>query len=768
MIKELTPAQVIFDFPKLDINKGLEEGKETYIPNMQNIYEEISRMFNIKKEGYNLYIVDSLSKEKLGVIINYLEEKIKLRHAPKDILYVTYEEEREPAPLFVGNGRGKEVQDMVNKIKDIYREKLFDFYNSSSDIDKENIIEELQHSRNSSMETLEDLAEKQGFSIKTTSSGVAFIPLKENEMAMTEKEYDELKNEEKDGIIEKASKLKEEAKNILDKLKVIEIDAVEKLKKILITNLSKETEEIKKEFKNLFSDEEEVIEYIQLMCNFIEESSVDVYNMNYEEEEEELGIIFDKYNVNVLVDNKNNTVPRIIYEEDPNLQNLIGEIEYEAHKGTYVTDMTLIKAGSILKANEGFLIIDANSLLNNPGSYQAIRKILSTGKLNFDYNRGYLELLTLNTLRTKPIEVTTKIILIGDYKLYDLLYSYDEEFKRIFKLNVEYDPVINYANSANKLSSYVLKVAENNELLPVEEGAIVEIAKHLAKKSGSKKKVVFDELEIEKLLLLANDAALNKNQVSITQDNVLDFCTKKGIEEREILEMYKDKKINININSHIVGSINGLSVIDTGYYMFGKPIRITCICTKGDGKVIDFQKENNLSGHIHEKSINILTSLLSMFIDSYCKIPVDFNLSFEQTYGKVEGDSASVAEVLCMLSALSKVPINQSIAVTGSINQFGDIQPIGGGSEKIEGFYNVCEELGDCIGKGVLIPSTNIDELILPPKIEEAIKKGDFKIYCMDSIYDAIDVMMLENKIDINDLTRKIKEQMDLFSDKKQ
>lgn len=767
MIKELTPAQVIFNFDKLNINKGLEESSQNYIPNMQNIYEEIDKALSIEKEGYNLYIIDNLSKEKLNAIVDFVEEKIKQRPAPKDILYVTYEEEREPMPLIVSNGIGKDVEETINNIKDIYKEKIFDFYNSSSDIEKENILEELQKERSSYMEQLSDLSQKQGFNIKTTSAGVAFIPLKEDEKAMTEKEYEELKNEEKDGLLVKANKLKVEAKNILEKLKDLEMDAIDKLQKILLTSLEEEVRDIKNEVQGLFSGEENVIEYIQLMCDFIEKSCSEIYTINYEDDEEELNLIFEKFNVNLLVDNKENKAPKVIYEEDPTMQNLIGEIEYEAHKGTYTTDISLVRAGSILKANEGCLIIDANSLLNSVGSYQGLRKVLSTGKLNFDYNKSYLELLTLNTLRSKAIETNTKIILIGNYKLYDLLYSYDDDFKNIFKLSVEYDPMLNDKNSALKLAEYVLKVVSKNKLLPIEEDAIGEIARLLSKKAGNKNKFIFDEMEIEKLLLVANNRAVVQRKTYIAKENILNICEKKCTEEKEILELYKDKKININIDSHIVGSINGLSVLDTGYDSFGKPIRITCVCTKGDGKVVDFQKENSLSGHIHEKSISILTSLFNKVIDSYSKVPVDFNLSFEQTYGKVEGDSASVAEVICMLSALSKLEINQSIAVTGSVNQFGEIQPIGGVCEKIEGFFNVCKVLGDVKGKGVLIPASNIDEVILSPEVEEEIEKGNFKIYYMDSIYDAIDIMILENKMDFKQLISKMKKEIELFSNKK-
>ena len=234
-----------------------------------------------------------------------------------------------------------------------------------------------------------------------------------------------------------------------------------------------------------------------------------------------------------------------------------------------------------------------------------------------------------------------------------------------------------------------------------------------------------------------------------------------------MLDYYLDRKINIDVTSKISGSINGLSVIDTGRESFGKPIRITCLCSKGSGKLLDFQKENNLSGPIHEKSISILSSLFNSFIDSYSKLPVDFNLSFEQIYGKLEGDSASVAEIVCMISALSRIGVRQNIAVTGSVNQFGDVQPIGGVNEKIEGFFNICNTLDTIENKGVLIPSANVDDVVLNEEVENAIKQGKFKLYSMDTIYDAIEVLMCDKKTKVGDVLKKIKIELKLYENNK-
>lgn len=770
MVKELTPAQVVFNFEKIDIAKGLKGNSQDYIPNMDSIYDSIDQSLSIRREGYNLYIIDNFSKEKLNEIIKCVSRKLTEKNKPKDILYVTYEEKREPKAMFLSNGMGQRFKECIDKLKKEYQEKIFDFYNSSLSSEKDNIIDGLAQKRNQYMDELTEMAEKAGFNLKTTMSGFAFIPLKENETAMTEKEYDELKSEKKVDIADKAAELKAEAQKVLEKLKELELAAKCKLKEILKKTLSDEMKDIKNSIKNKLENEQQAVFYIDKLCDFTEKSLVDNYSISYESDVEEIEYILSKYNVNLLVDNSSNKSPLVIYEENPTVQNLIGDIEYETDKGAYITDISLIKAGDILRANEGCLILNANSVANTAGSYQQLRKFLFSGKVNFDYNKSNLELLTLNTIKPEPIKADVKVILIGDFTLYNLFYSYDDEFKKIFKLTSEYNPIVSLnsrGNDNSALVSYIMKLITDNNLLPIEEEALVEVARILSRKAECRNKIILDEMEIDKMLFISNDKAVKEGRKSICRKNIVDIYNKKSLLQQEMLDYYLDRKINIDVTSKISGSINGLSVIDTGRESFGKPIRITCLCSKGSGKLVDFQKENNLSGPIHEKSISILSSLFNSFIDPYSKLPVDFNLSFEQIYGKLEGDSASVAEIVCMISALSRIGVRQNIAVTGSVNQFGDVQPIGGVNEKIEGFFNICNTLDTIENKGVLIPSANVDDVVLNEEVENAIKQGKFKLYSMDTIYDAIEVLMCDKKTKVGDVLKKIKIELKLYENNK-
>lgn len=764
MKKELTPKEILF---KLSIQNSEELKNTEGIPEFNEAYKRISRALSIDKEGYNLYLIDSFSKDKLKELISYIEEEYKELNSPKDICYVTLGDEKRPEPIFVSNGKGSKLKETVENIKNSYLEIIDDFYRESTDDEKDFLVEEIQGRRNECITELMEAAKKDGFEVKASAKGFAFIPLN-GEEAMTEKEYEDLDDDKKEIIVENAGKLKKRAEVILEELKNIEMKSMKKLKKIYTKFLINNMEEYKDEALIEFITDDDSYEYLEKFFTSIEENIVECYTMNLEDDENEIYELFGKYDVKVLVDNSKNFSPPVIFEEDPNLNNLIGLIEYENHNGVYTTDISLISAGSILKANEGCLILRLNSLVANPSSYYYLKKILISNRVSFDNNKNYMEFINLSGLKPKSIPIKVKVIIIGDYESYDILYNSDEDFKKLFPLRAEFSPIIDMTDDVIKIiSNDINNKIRKEEMLKVTDNGMVEIFKFLCRKAGSKNKLFVDKYVIEKLLLLSNHYAVEDNKNMITEDEIIKAAYEEEAIMREIMKMYNEKKILISVTGERVGAINGLAVLDTGYYTFGKPMRITCVAYKGTGRIIDIQKESNLSGKIHEKSVNILKGLLTNILNPYEDIPVDFHLSFEQTYGLVEGDSASIAEIISILSALGKRPIKQNIAVTGSVNQFGEVQAIGGVNEKIEGFYNVCEIIDSIKGKGVLIPSANSDEIVLIPPVEKAIEEGDFHIYTMENLNDAIEVLILKEGEVVEDFYNGISKELDKYKGKK-
>ncbi|SHI38814.1 lon-related putative ATP-dependent protease [Clostridium cavendishii DSM 21758] len=762
MKRELTPQEIVYNenFTFQMTNNGFRD----LIPEYLEIYKSIETALNINKEGFNVYLIDSFSKEKLDNIMSYIDELLKKREKPKDICYVTLEDQRYPKAIFLNNGDGELFKDRLEGIKNFYFDKIFLFYNSSSNKEKETIIDEVQRKRNDYIGSLIKQAKDEGFDLKATTSGFAFIPLKEGE-AMTEKEYDDLEELSKEDIVDKAGKLKEGAEDVLEQLKDIELSSIEKLKEILKAYLTDESMEIKEDIKLEFKQDEDAYNYLIKVCELIEKELVDNYTMNFEDDEDKVNDVIAKFMANVIVDNSKYDHPRVIFEEDPTVNNLIGNIEYENHNGVYSTDVSLITGGSLLNANEGSLIIRMTSLLNNPGSYYYLRKTLMNNKVSYDYNRGYLEFLSLNGLKPMPISVNVKVIIIGDYETYDALYSLDEDFKKLFRIKTEFNSCVDITDN-NKicLINFIENIIKENKILDITNEGINEIGKYFSRKAGSRNKILLDLSELNKILVLSDNKAKENGKSKIDAFDVIEVSYKSELIEKEYIKMYKEKKVIVNVRDRIVGCINGLSVIDTGYFSFGKPLRLTCVCLKGTGRIVDVHKESNLSGNIHDKSINILRGLLNKFLNIYERVPVDFNVSFEQIYGKLEGDSASVAEIMVMLSALSKVPIRQNIAVTGSLNQFGEVQPIGGVNDKIEGFFKVCQAVDTINSKGVLIPESNKDELVLTPEVEEAVKKGVFHIYTMKDINDAIEILMLDQSISLEDLVIAMQNELSKYN----
>lgn len=763
MKRELTPSEIKF---KISVTDNEDKEGTKGISEFNNAYRKIERALSIDKEGYNLYLIDTFSRDKLNELIKFVEEKYKDLEAPRDICYVTLEDINKPEAIFVSNGQGNKLKEAVDNIKNSYLEAIDDFYSDSTNDEKDYLVEEIQTKRNNYLNELMKMAKDEGFEVKATNKGFAFIPLSGDE-AMTEKEYDNLEEENKNVIVAKASTLKKKAESILEELKEIEVKSIKRLKKIYSKYLSTQMEEAKDDALLEFITDDDSYEYLERLFNCIEEDIIECYTMNIEDDENEIYEILNKYDVKVIVDNTNVFSPPVIYEEDPNLNNLIGLIEYENHNGMYTTNISLINAGSILKANEGCLILRLNSLISNPMSYYYLKKILLSNTLSFDTNKSYLEFININGLKPNPIPVKVKVIIVGDYESYDILYNSDEDFRSLFPLRAEFTSIIEINNnSLSEVKNIINEKIRKDNLFNISDNGINEIIKYLCRKSSNRQKLFIENDFIDKVLILSNNFAKEKGNMLITEKEVIEAVYEEELIEKEVMSGYEEKKILIDIKGVKVGVINGLAVLDSGYCTFGKPMRITCVAYKGTGRIFDIQKESNLSGKIHEKSISILKGLLTNLLNPYEEIPVDFHLSFEQTYGLVEGDSASVAQIICILSALSKRGIKQNIAVTGSINQFGEVQAIGGVNEKIEGFFKVCEMIDTIENKGVLIPSANKDEIILKSEVEDSIANGDFHIYTMDNLNDAIEVLLLNDGESVEQFYEEVQREMEKYKNK--
>jgi hypothetical protein len=387
MKKELTPQEVIYEFKFNNI--PLRE-QINNMPEYEEVYKKMKTALEIDKEGYNVYLIDDFSKDKLDKIIEFVNKTLENKPKPQDICYLVRDDQKYPRVLFLAAGEGKKLKDILEKIQKVYAECTYEFYNGYSNKEKEELVDNIQKKRSDLIGKLVKMAEKDGFTMKSTQNGFTFIPLKDEGELMNEKEYDSLQEEKKEDILGKVSTLKTNAQEILDKLRDMELSEIEKIRIIMEQYYDLETNDIKTEYLESFSTNIEVIEYLNDICHNIESGITDIYSINYDDDEEEINEMIYKYVVNILVDNSDNDRPPVIFEEDPSINNLLGSIEYENKNGVYTTDINLIKGGAFLKANGGCLILRTSSLITNSSAYYYFKKSLISGKVDLDYNRGYL------------------------------------------------------------------------------------------------------------------------------------------------------------------------------------------------------------------------------------------------------------------------------------------------------------------------------------------------------------------------------------------
>lgn len=764
MFRELDRKELIYNFHIDDVRIDSYKLK---LPEYDRVYKKIDMFIDIDKRGYNLFLVDAYSPEKIDNIVEYIKEKMEGKSRPDDICLVVSKSNKNPKALMLPGGYGKKFTEVIENIQEDMFELAFSFYNELFLDKRDNFMEDTENRRDELLEELINKAKERDIEIRYSDDRFAFIPVKDDK-AMTEQEYDDLSIEEQDEIVEKIKGFKKKTKEILYKIKDIEEEGIDIGKDIFKDFITKGMEINRDDYYETIEHNDVIKEIVDSLIEELINDLSEVFTNSYGDDEKKLSEIIFKYKTKVLIDNSENDHPLVIFEDDPTMSNLVGSMDYESVNGSLVAELDNIKAGSLVKANQGVIIMRISSLLKNINSYYYLKKTILTDKVDLNYNRGHLDLLSIGGFRPEPIEVNTKVVLVGDEEYFDLLYTRDPEFAETFKLKSESDRLLKINDDIREgLVNNLVTICKQEKLKPLTNKAIKEIAKYLSRKAGSKNKVYFDYMDITKLLTVTNNYALAKGKHNIDASDVRKYLYPDELIEDHILESYKNKKILINCIGESIGKVNALSVIDLGYHRFGRALRLTCTCCKGNGQIIDVQKESDLSGKVHTKAVNILKGFMSNLIGGYNEIPVDFHISFEQVYGVVEGDSASVAEAICMISACSRIGIKQNIAVTGSINQYGEVQPIGGVNEKIEGFFKLCSMVDTVNGKGVLIPHSNKDDLVLSNEVEDAILKGQFKIYTMESLEDAIEVLMSSERASADSIIEEVKKELKKYVSKK-
>ena len=713
---------------------------------------------DIKGLGYNIFITGMVGTGRTTTIKKLLEKMEKTEETPDDILYVNnFKNPDEPMLITAPAGKGKRFKEAMENLIGMLRSNIPEMLKSPYYAEeREGIIESQQKKQKILLKNFEDEVSKEGFSVIQVQMGPFvrpdLVPLVEGkptpfnkmEALVKEGKYPQEKLEE---LRKKYEELSDKLEEIFKHLKEIEEETRNLLKQWdarSITPIIKGAiDEIRAKFD--FPKIPEYLDDIEIALL----RNIDLFKNQKSEQKVQAQEFLDPflaYRVNLLIDNAETKDAPVVMENNPNYTNLFGSIDLNPTRlGLMQTDFTKIKGGSFLKANGGFLVINALDALVEPGVWPTLKRTLRNQTFEIQ-NFASLYLFSTSRLKPQPIQCDVKVVLIGDAYIYNLLYYLDKDFKKIFKIKAEFDSEMKKDDETiEEYAAFIKKIADEDKLKPFDKTGIAAVIEYGTRLAGRQKKISTRFHIIADVLREASYWADNDKKDTVGREDV-----EKAIDERfervsliedKIQEMIEEGTIMIDATGKVIGQVNGLSVYNMGEFSFGKPTRITATTAVGRAGVINIEREADLSGRTHNKGVLILGGYLRGKHAQNKPFSLSASIAFEQSYSGVDGDSASSTEVYAILSSLSKLPLSQNIAVTGSLNQKGEIQPIGGANEKIEGFFDVCKAKGLTGDQGVIIPHQNIQNLMLRNDVVEAVKEERFHIYPVKTIDEGIEIL---------------------------
>lgn len=710
----------------------------------------------IKTRGYNIFMCGATGTGKTSYAHNYVKKIAQKAKTPDDWCYVyNFSNPNQPTALNLPAGLGKIFQnDMEDFIKVLQLEISRAFDSEDYEREKTSIAKEYQGKRNDLLEKLNNDAEKQGFKVKTTNAGIYFLPVVEGK-TISEEEYGELDEKLKHEINEKSNIVQLETIDIIRKIKAIEKEAEEKVaeweNKIALFAVGMHINDLKEKYQ----DYKKVTDFLESVQEDILKNLDDFREEDYSDEQQQLlipwirsseGSPTDKYRVNLLVDNSKLKGAPVIVDFNPTYFNLLGKLEYENEFGTMTTDYTMIKGGLFHQANGGYLILQAKDVLSNVQSWEALKRVLRTRQIAIENMKEQMGLVAVSTLKPEPIPIDIKVILVGSEYLYQALYEFDEDFKKLFKIKADFDAEMERTKeNTKKLAKFISSFCRRENSLHFDRTGVAKVVEYSSRLVEDQTKLSTRFNDIVEILSESAAWAEIEGSSLVSAEHVKKAIAEKIFRcnkyDKKILKSLEDGTIILDTDSEVVGQINGLTILDMGDYSFGKPSRITANTFMGESGIVNIEREVEMSGTSHSKGVFILSGYIGQKFAQEIPLTLTASLCFEQLYGGVDGDSASSAELYAVLSSLADVPIKQYIAVTGSVNQKGEIQPIGGATEKIEGFFELCKLRGLDGKHGVIIPYQNIKNLVLNDEVVEAVKEGKFTIYAVKTIDEGIEIL---------------------------
>ncbi len=707
---------------------------------------------NIKSPGYNIYVTGKNNSGRTSTVKKILQKIASQKDTPPDWCYVhNFDNPDQPIAISLPAGKGKAFKkDMEDLVTTLQREIPKAFRSEDYKERRKVLLEKPEREKKAILSEVEERARKRGFRINRTPFGFITIPLKKNGEPLKEEEYEALPEEEKKRIQDEMAKTQQEVAQAFEKISELDKKSKEALEKFNKEMARFVVEQYIETLKRAYSNSPAVVKYLDRVVKDIIENIEDFFPKE-QKSTPQLPIpteqdTFIKYQVNLIVDNSQTKGAPVVIETNPTYGNLFGRIERKVQFGAFVTDFTKIKAGAIHRANGGYLVIDALRTLIYPFVWDTLKRTLRDGEIRIEDIGEQYGFFSTAGLKPAPIPLDIKVIMIGRNELFNLLHYYDESFEKIFKVRADFDWEIKTdENTINRCAQFLSKLCKEENLRHFDKTGLASILEYSSREVEDQRKLSLLFGRIANVAREANYWAQNHNNKYITRKDV-----EKALEEMErrsdliknkIDELIEEGTLYIDTEGAKVGQVNALSVYFYGDFMFGRPSRITARTFMGDKGVINIEREAKLSGKTHDKGVLILSGYLGGKYGGKTPLSLSATLTFEQSYSYVEGDSASAAELFAILSSLAEVPIKQSIAVTGSVNQRGEIQPIGGVNAKIEGFFEACKRKGLTGDQGVIIPYSNVKNLMLKKEVVEAVKEGKFHIYPIKTVDEGMEIL---------------------------
>lgn len=711
---------------------------------------------NIDINGYNVYVEGPYGVGKTAYVKNYLNTISKKKKVPNDWCYLyNFDNPNEPVAVALPAGQGKEFRATMNSfINEIKVDIKNTFNNEDFEKEKNLIRQEYEAKRNLLLEKLNQKSAEYGFTVKSAQNGIYMMPIM-NGKTIAEEEFNKLDDATKKEFEDKSAIVQQHIMTAIGEIKSIERESETKIQEwqsnVALLTINAHINLIKAKYKRnkkinkfLESIKKDILKNINLFT--ADEKVIESKLQGPQAAHPEVYKPWLNYRVNLFIDNSNLEGAPAVADTDYSYHNIFGKLEYENYYGALKTDFTMLKPGLLHIANGGYLVFQANDLLTNSLCYDTLKKVLRSKSLGIENAADPRSSMVMVSLKPEPIPLDLKVILIGDENIYQTLLAMDPDFRKLFKIKVEFaeEAVLNDENMVG-LARFVKGYCSHEGLPPLDAGAMARLIEYASKLADDQHKL---STRFTDLSVIVGEAAtwakMAKSKV-ITEE----FITKALAEkvdrvkkyDEKYMEMIKDNVLLIDTTGSKVGQINGLTIMNVGDYTFGKPVKITASTYTGKNGIINIEREVELSGSSHSKGILILSGYLGEMFAQDMPLSLTASICFEQLYSGVDGDSASSTELYAILSSLSNIPINQSIAVTGSVNQKGEIQPIGGVNDKIEGFFQVCKMRGLDGNHGVIIPKQNVRNLNLSAEVISAVKNGKFHIYAISTIEEGIELL---------------------------